>query len=77
MKNLMICFVILKSVQKKWWSISRKLCGKMISNIPALKENGITIENPVHKAQIFNDHFSQTQLHDNNTELPHFCQFPK
>ena len=60
---------------KKWWSISRKLCGKMISNIPALKENGITIENPVHKAQIFNDHFSQTQLYDNNTELPHLVSF--
>ena len=61
---------------KKWWSISRKLCGKMSSNIPALKENGITIENPVHKAQIFNDHFSQTQLYDNNTELPHLVSFP-
>ena len=48
----------------------------MISNIPALKENGITIENPVHKAQIFNDHFSQTQLYDNNTELPHLVSFP-
>lgn len=61
---------------KKWWSISRKLCGKMTSNIPALKENGITIENPVHKAQIFNDHFSQTQLYDNNTELPRLDSFP-
>ena len=48
----------------------------MISNIPVLKENGITIENPVHKAQIFNDHFSQTQLYDNNTELPHLVSFP-
>ena len=43
----MICFVILKSVQKMVEDISRKLCGKMISNIPALKENGpITVENP-------------------------------
>ncbi|CAB4038243.1 Hypothetical predicted protein [Paramuricea clavata] len=61
---------------KQWWSISRKLCVKMISNIPALKENGIAIENPVHKAQIFGDHFSQTQLYDNTTELPHLVSFP-
>ena len=61
---------------KKWWSISRKLCGKtVISSIPALKENVGAVENPQLKAQIFNDYFSQTQLNDNNTELPHLENF--
>ena len=64
--------MILNSGQK----ISRKLCGKtVISSIPTLKENGGAVENPQLKAQIINDYFSQTQLNDNNTELPHLENF--
>jgi hypothetical protein len=43
---------------------------------PSTKGKRNHYENPVHKAQIFNDHFSQTQLYDNNTELPHLVSFP-
>ena len=48
---------------KKWWSISKNLCGKTYkSRIPTLIENDL-ITNPSKKACIFNDYFvSQTQL---------------
>ena len=49
---------------KKWWSISKNLCGKTYkSRIPTLIENDDLITNPREKACIFNDYFvAQTQL---------------
>ncbi len=49
---------------KKWWSISKNLCGKKNNpRIPTIVENGLSINNPKEKACIFNSYFvAQTQL---------------
>ena len=64
-----------KFSSKDWWKTIKTLLGKdKMDDIPPLIKNGQPINDPNHKANIFNQYFqSQTELDDSNIpvlELP-------
>jgi len=57
--------------KKKWWSITKRLCGNNTSSIPIIVENGVPIVDPKEKASCFNDFFvSQTFLPNSDSDPP-------
>ena len=62
---------------KIWLSISKYFCGGNEANsIPAIVEDGVTVTDPIEKAEIFNAYFvDQTKLPGADTILPSIPSF--
>ena len=56
---------------KKWWSITKRLCGNNAPSIPAIIENNVPIVDRKDKATLYNEFFvAQTVLPDSNNAPP-------
>ena len=62
---------------KKWWSISKRLCGgNEVTSIPAIVEDRVTVTDPIEMAEIFNAYFvDQTKLPAADTIPPSISSF--
>ena len=56
---------------KKWWSISKRLCGgNEVTSIPAIVEDRVTVTDPIEMAEIFNAYFVDQTKHPGADTIP-------